>query len=97
LIAGPETGMVQRAAVCAGACGDLLENALSQKAELYVTGEMRHHDALKAAEAEMTVVCTLHSNSERVTLKHLRGRLSAALPEVKFALSTADRDPFVIR
>jgi dinuclear metal center YbgI/SA1388 family protein len=97
LIAGPETGTVQKAAVCAGACGDLLDYALSQKADIYITGEMRHHDALKAAEAEMTVVCTLHSNSERVTLKHVRDRLSSALPGIKFTLSSADRDPFAIR
>ncbi len=72
LIAGPMTGNITRAAVCAGACGDLLNDALAQKAEFYVTGEMRHHDAIKAAEAGMTVVCTLHSNSERVTLARLK-------------------------
>jgi dinuclear metal center YbgI/SA1388 family protein len=97
LIAGPEIGPVTRAAVCAGACGDLLNDAISQKAEMYVTGEMRHHDAIKAAAAGLTVVCTLHSNSERVTLKHLKSRLAAILPPIEFHLSQADRDPFAIR
>ena len=78
LVAGPTEGPVKRAAVCAGACGDLLDAAIAQKAELYLTGEMRHHDAIKAARAGVTVVCTLHSNSERATLKRLKSRLEEA-------------------
>ena len=97
LVAGPETGKVTRAAVCAGACGDLLNDAISQNAEFYVTGEMRHHDAVKAAAAGLTVVCTLHSNSERATLKRLKERLSAALPGLTLHVSQVDRDPFSIR
>jgi putative NIF3 family GTP cyclohydrolase 1 type 2 len=97
LIVGPEVGRVTKAAVCAGACGDLLDEALAQGIEFYVTGEMRHHDAIKAAAAGMTVACTLHSNSERVTLKRLKERLEGMLPGLQLHLSQADRDPFVIR
>jgi dinuclear metal center YbgI/SA1388 family protein len=96
LIAGPTTGDVSRAAVCAGACGNLLNDALSQKAEFYITGEMRHHDALKVAAAGMTVVCTLHSNSERATLRRLRDRLIEKLPGLPIHLCQKDRDPFTI-
>jgi putative NIF3 family GTP cyclohydrolase 1 type 2 len=88
--------VVRRVAVCAGACGNLLDDALAQKADLYLTGEMRHHDALKAANAAMTVVCTLHSNSERATLKHLRDRLAEKAPGVSFTVSEVDRDPFEV-
>ena len=52
------------------------EDSIRFGADLYVTGEIRHHDALKAAKAGLTVVCTLHSNSERAVLKRLRDRLS---------------------
>ena len=97
LVAGPTDGSVQRVATCAGACGELLDDAISQKAELYLTGEMRHHDAIKAAGAGLTVVCTLHSNSERATLRRLKQRLEQSLPGPSFHLSRSDRDPFVIR
>jgi putative NIF3 family GTP cyclohydrolase 1 type 2 len=97
LVAGPERGSVTRAAVCAGACGDLLETAIAQGAEFYVTGEMRHHDAVKAAAAGVTVVCTLHSNSERITLRRLKERLAGMLQGVEIHLSEADRDPFSIQ
>ncbi|QOV89880.1 Nif3-like dinuclear metal center hexameric protein [Humisphaera borealis] len=96
LIAGPTSGSITRAAVCAGACGDLLDQAIGGGAQLYLTGEMRHHDALKAANAGLTVVCTLHSNSERATLKRLAAMLSGRLPELPMILSRKDRDPFEI-
>jgi len=96
LIAGPMEGTVQRVAACAGACGDLLDEAIAQKAGLYLTGELRHHDAIKAARAGVTVVCTLHSNSERATLKRLKQRLEQMLPGLACHLSRQDRDPFSI-
>jgi len=97
LAAGPAEGIVRRAAVCAGACGEMLSDAIRAKADLYLTGEMRHHDALRAAAAGVTIVCTLHSNSERVTLARLKQRLEQALPGVSFLLSQADRDPFAVQ
>jgi dinuclear metal center YbgI/SA1388 family protein len=95
LIAGPTEGPVARAACCAGACGEFLDDAIRQKAELYLTGEIRHHDAIKAARAGVTVVCTLHSNSERAVLKRLKQRLeSRHAGLLTVLLSRSDRDPF---
>jgi len=95
--AGPTDVTIKRAAVCAGACGDLLNDALAEKAELYLTGEMRHHDAIRAARAGTTVVCVLHSNSERAVMKRLKARLEEKLPGLPLLLSRADRDPFEFR
>jgi dinuclear metal center YbgI/SA1388 family protein len=96
LVAGPQRGAVSLAACCAGACGDMLDDAIRAEAQLYLTGEMRHHDAVKATAAGMTVVCTLHSNSERAVLKRLSARLAEALPDLKTVLSRQDRDPFAV-
>jgi len=95
LIAGPVTGQVRTVACCAGACGNLLNMALAQKADLLLTGEVRHHDALKAAAAGMTVVSTLHSNSERIALTDYAARLHKATG-LDIRISSADKDPFVI-
>src|SRR5438874_8537346 len=97
LVAGPTSGPITRAACCAGSCGDILNDAITQKAELYLTGEMRHHDALRAAQKGITVVATLHSNSERAVLKRLAARLRERLPQLEFQLSQADRDPFSVQ
>jgi dinuclear metal center YbgI/SA1388 family protein len=96
LIAGPTDGDITRAACCAGACGDLLNDALKAGAELYLTGEMRHHDAITAAGAGMTVVCTLHSNSERAVLNRVAKQFNDRLPDFPVTISQSDRDPFTI-
>lgn len=95
LVAGPTEGMAKSAGCCAGACGDLLKDALAQKVDVLLTGELRHHDALKAAAAGMTVICALHSNSERVTLKRYASRI-AEMSGIEVLLSASDRDPFQI-
>lgn len=100
LVAGRPTGKRQpkitTAACCAGSCGSLFRAAASAGAGFYLTGEMRHHDALAAAEAGMTVVCTGHSNSERITLSRLAERICEDLPKLNVAVSKRDRDPFEI-
>ena len=96
LVAGPTTGTVSRVAVGAGACGDMIKEVLAARVDLYLTGEMRHHDALRAAAAGVTVVCALHSNSERCTLARLAERMRAAVPGLTVDLSQRDRDPFVV-
>jgi putative NIF3 family GTP cyclohydrolase 1 type 2 len=74
----------------------MVDDALAQGADLYLTGEMRHHDALRAAKQGMTVVCALHSNSERAALVRIRDRIAGALPDLAVAVSAEDRDPFVV-
>jgi dinuclear metal center YbgI/SA1388 family protein len=96
LVAGDSTRLVRRAAVCAGSCGDLLDEVIAQKCDFYLTGEMRHHDALKAASRGVTVVCALHSNTERLALKRLQERLAQSLPGLNCVLSKKDRDPFSV-
>ena len=96
LVAGPLDKKIVTAACCAGSCGKLLDAALAKRADVYVTGEIKHHDALRAAAAGLTVICTLHSNSERATLPVLQKRLAKMLPQVQWMLSKADRDPLVV-
>ncbi|MBK9264407.1 MAG: Nif3-like dinuclear metal center hexameric protein [Polyangiaceae bacterium] len=94
LVAGPHDGDARTVAASAGAAGNMIDDALAQGADLYLTGEMRHHDALRAAKAGLTVVCALHSNSERAALGRILDRLASLLPGVEIALSAEDRDPF---
>ena len=95
LAAGPLDRDVARAAVCAGAGGALLDAAIAARADLFVTGELRHHDVLRAMQAGMTIVCVLHSASERAALAPLAESLAERLPGVNVVRSAADREPLV--
>ena len=96
LVCGPTTKTVARAAVLAGAGGEFIEDALAQHADLFVTGEIRHHDALRAAAQGMLVVAALHSNSERPILRPLAQRLKERLPALRTHISRVDADPLQI-
>ena len=96
LVSGPVSGAATRVAVAAGAGGELLDDAIRAGADVFVTGEVRHHDALSAARRGVTVVATLHSNSERAAVRAYAGRLAALLPGVDVTTSAADADPFTV-
>ncbi|MBT3200314.1 MAG: Nif3-like dinuclear metal center hexameric protein [Phycisphaerales bacterium] len=89
-------GLVSVAACGAGACGSMWKQALAAGAGFYLTGEMRHHDALAATNAGLTVVCVGHSNSERITMTVLAKRIADAMPKLKVTVSKLDKDPFEI-
>ncbi len=87
---------IRKLAVGVGSCGDLYGRAAAMKADLYVTGELRHHNALAAVAAGLTVACVGHSNSERLTLKALAKSLKKAAPRLEIVQAREDRDPFEI-
>jgi len=89
---GPERH--EHVGLCPGAGGSLLDEAAARGCTLFVTGEMRHHDVLSAVDRGITVVLAGHTNTERGYLPHLRDRLSAAMPDCEFTVSTRDRTPW---
>jgi putative NIF3 family GTP cyclohydrolase 1 type 2 len=96
LASGPLDLEVTRVAVGAGAGGELLEDAIAAGAHVYVTGEVRHNEALSAARRGVTIVATLHSNSERAAVRAYARRLGARLPDVVVDSSVTDADPFLV-
>lgn len=95
LLVGEPERTVRRIAVAAGSGGDLLSDAYRAGVDLFVTGELRHHDAFTAVERGLAVVATLHSNSERAAVAAYAARLGARLGGVEVVFSKRDRDPFV--
>ena len=93
-IVGAEKRLIKTAAVCAGSCGKIINSIIAQKADLYVTGELKHHQALAAQEAGLTCLCLSHTVSERFILKKLAGQLQKQLPSVTIRVSRNDFDPF---
>jgi hypothetical protein len=94
LVVGSLDRLVSRAAVCAGSGGEFDADAAAAGAQLLLTGELRHHDALRARSSGLAVVSVLHSTSERAVLVVLEERLAEWLLGVTIARSRADREPF---
>ena len=96
LLAGDPKKNVERAAVCAGSGTDLLDDAIAMGVDPYLTGELRHHDVLRAVSKGVAVICALHSASERAVLARLKARIEAKAPGVTVRVSVTDREPLSI-
>ncbi|PIE23773.1 MAG: Nif3-like dinuclear metal center hexameric protein [Planctomycetota bacterium] len=82
---------IESIALCPGAGAEVLQQA---PADVWLTGEMRHHDLLAATENGTSVLLTEHSNSERGYLPRFAKMLEAALDgEAQVLCSKKDRDP----
>lgn len=89
---------VSSVAMCAGCGSSVLAGV---KADVWLTGELSHHEILAANAAGTTVILTDHTNTERGYLPHLAGRLEAALGlalpghPVTVLVTAVDADPLV--
>ena len=88
---------VRRIGVVPGSGGSLLGEAGADGCELFVTGELKHHEVNAALQSGMAVLLGGHTATERGYLPILAEKLGAALPGVKVVVSRADRDPLVFR
>ncbi len=82
--------------ICAGSGESMLDAAIDRGATLFVTGEMKHHEVLRARAAGVDVILCGHTESERPYLPILGERLAAALPGMAFTLSHVDQPPLRI-
>ncbi|HMN95095.1 MAG TPA: Nif3-like dinuclear metal center hexameric protein [Phycisphaerales bacterium] len=94
---GGAVGPIGIVGICAGSGGSLLDEALAQGCQLFYTGEMGHHDVLKAQERGCSVVLAGHTNTERGFLPRLRDRLAERCPGVEILISREDREPLAVR
>lgn len=82
---------VRRIGICAGAGASVLSQA---RADLFITGEMKHHDILAALAEDAIVAISEHTHTERGYLPKLKKKLSNQLgPSVRILVSKSDREP----
>jgi len=80
--------------VCAGSGASVLKD-IKKPIDLFITGEMSHHECLEAIHRQVSVITLNHSNSERGYLKDFKGILENLLKndQVEVIVSEADSDP----
>jgi dinuclear metal center YbgI/SA1388 family protein len=85
--------MVTRVAVACGAAGEFLMDATRANADVFLTGEVRFHDALAADAAGVALVLPGHHATERPGVEDLAAALAAAFPAATVWASRAEQDP----
>ena len=100
LFSSSKSPLIERIAICAGSGSSVLNGV---DADLFLSGEMGHHDVLAAVAQGTNVILTEHSNSERGYLQAvLKPTLEALLnadrdqPRVQVVVSSVDADPLLV-
>ena len=97
--AGRPEDPVRRVAVCSGSGGSLIEPFLNSSAEVYVTGDVRYHDAREIEAHRRGVVDIGHFESEHLIVRRLAGLLGDRLAkrgiEVVVQAATCEETPFI--
>jgi len=98
-IAGNSNCSVSRVAVCSGSGSGLIDRFLSSEAEVYVSGDIRYHEARTIEAAGRGVIDVGHFASEHIVVNSLVDRLTQLVNErklnVRVEASTAEKDPFI--
>ena len=66
---------IQRLAVCGGSGSDFIIDAFEKNADMYITGDIKYHDAQTALQLGLVLVDAGHFNTEKIILPRLKDML----------------------
>jgi dinuclear metal center YbgI/SA1388 family protein len=92
--------MVEKVAVCSGSGSSLMGDFFSSGAHVFVSGDMRYHDARDAEEAGVGMIDVGHFGSEHLVVDVLTRKLRKAVLtkglDVSIEACDLEKDPFVV-
>ena len=98
--AGDPRLSIKKAAVCTGSGSSLLSNFFTSGAQVYVSGDIRYHDARDVEAANLGVIDIGHFGSENFIAETLAARLGTIFVEsgINVAIEACDIeiDPFTV-
>ena len=83
---------VERVAVGGGACGSMMEEALAQGCDTFVTADLKYNNFLDAQALGLNLMDAGHFPTENVVCQPLATRLAQAFPQVEVRLSAVHRE-----
>jgi dinuclear metal center YbgI/SA1388 family protein len=97
-IAGDLGKRITRVAVCSGSGGSMMGKVLALGAEVFITGDLKYHDARFAEESGLALIDIGHFASEKLILEpfgdFLRSKAKSEAAELEVFVSKSEKDPF---
>lgn len=85
-------GDIRRVALCGGAGGSFIADAVAAGADAYVTGDVRYHDFIDYA-LEILIVDCGHFETEELTKEFFSRVIKAAYPDITVTISQLENNP----
>lgn len=96
-IAGDVDRIVRNIGICTGAGADLTAAAKECGCNMFITGDLKYHEAQMAEELDICIVDAGHYHTEKFFGEAFMSMMNRKLADkVEFCLSTVDFDPFVM-
>jgi len=90
--AGPKKSSLQRIAWCGGSGSFLIEAAIANKADIFITGDVKYHDFFRA-EDKIIVADIGHYESEQFTIQLLGELLQKKFPTFAACFTETNTNP----
>jgi dinuclear metal center YbgI/SA1388 family protein len=98
--AGDPKLLVKKAAVCTGSGSSLLTEFFASGAQVYISGDMRYHDARDVEAANLGVIDIGHFSSESFVARNFAARLNARFEDRRISVAVEacgiEKDPFEV-
>lgn len=88
------TNPIKTVGMCSGAGGDMYHSAVALGADVFLTGEAKHHEYLEAEATGVPMVVAGHFFTEDIAMPVLAHKLADKFPEVDFIYSSACKNPY---
>jgi len=86
---------IQKVALCTGNGGSLIKQCISKNVDLFITGDIDHHEALEAKEMGLNIIDIEHFYTEKYFVPAIREQLiKAQVPENILVASEKMDSPF---
>lgn len=86
---------VSRMAVCPGSGKSFIKTAIQKGADVYVTGDIGHHDGIDAVAQNLAVIDAGHYGIEHIFIKDMAGYLGKNLTDIEI-MTEEITHPFMI-
>ena len=94
---GDKNKKITNVGVVTGAGGDFVKDAFSQGADIFITGDIKYHEAMYFYEKNMTVLDIGHFDSEKIFFDAMKKFIECNIKEldmIKIYVSSKEQNPF---
>lgn len=99
-LTGDKDLLIHKAVVCTGSGASLLDDFFASDAQVFITGDMKYHDARRVEEHARGLIDVGHFASEHMAIDLLSEKLNAAFKtagvEIQIRKFKKETDPFTI-
>ena len=96
IVYGNDDKIVKNVAICGGSGSDFIKDAYLNKADIYITGDIKYHHAQYGDELGLTIVDAGHFHTEKVVLPIIKEYLERNIDNIEIQIYEKSSPPYRI-